>query len=162
MSSAPRVPCRFCEGKYEPSGITNHETYCSENPNEGVPVEKQRDLGILPDADVDDVDADDDADTDDAVTDGGNELPERETLPADEPESPETTESIGNSHSCPECGSSNTITAFQARQEFEKRLSTFPDGLRTTLDATNRYCNECFSVWGGELSEPHQIVGGNA
>ena len=166
MSAAPSVcPCRWCGEKYEPAGITNHETHCPESPHPGVPVEKQKELGIYEEPDEskaagDDpaAPADDHPDQRSASTDGGR-LPPREELPQGDSSPDHDPEP---DHRCPSCESDDTIPSHDARELFRERMESVPDGLITTMDATDRYCNQCFTVWGGELDEPHRITEGSA
>lgn len=165
MSSNTKVcTCRWgCgEGPFGPDGITNHETFCDENPNHGVPVEKQKELGIFPDElksggkpgeTTESVEPDPDQRA--SATDGGS-LPPRRTRSPDKKgrgseENPEKSD-------CPNCGSSEHIPTEEAVQGFQSELSEMPDALRLTLEATRRYCNNCWNVWGDELENPHPIM----
>lgn len=164
--SAPRnvCECRFCGDTFGPDGITNHETFCDENPNSGVPVEKQKELGILPDEYTETGDepgqtpraAEPDPDQRaEAAADGG--LPPRRSPTTDK--SSRESGSSEESSTCPNCGSQDHIPAFRARKGFENELETpLPDELRATLDAVERYCNGCWHVWGGELDNPYPIM----
>jgi hypothetical protein len=157
--SAPAVcSCRFCGEEYEPAGITNHETYCEENPNSGVPVEKQKELGIFDEPNSSDLTADPSSETEatperanpdqEASTDGGT-LPPREKLPGTNKDEPKR---------CPNCKSDDIMPAHEAREAFKEELGGIPDELRTTLDAAEHYCNECWYVSGGELGSPWGIA----
>lgn len=156
--SAPRfAPCRFCGEHFRPSGIKNHETHCDQNPNPGVPVGKQQELGIL-DSSEESEEHDGGTHRDQTETPAvGNSLPPREETP-----DPDKSNSKAQVTSCPSCGSNDTMPSHQAREAFETHLDEIPSGLRVTMDATDLYCNDCWSVWGGELDEPHSIVGGMA
>lgn len=155
MSAPECCDCRFCGESFGPDGITNHETWCDENPNRGTPVEKQKELGILEASDEpSDVEAPSpsaaDPDQRVASTDGG-ELPPRDKLAA-------VDKTTGDGPSgCKNCGSDDVIPAHEARKGFKHELGELPDELRATLDAVEKYCNDCWHVYGGELDEAYAI-----
>lgn len=158
MSAAPSVcECRFCGEAFEPSGIKNHQTWCDQNPRKGVPVEQQKEHGLLTDADADGAETTGD-DTEQAHPDqeanpSGVSLPPRSSPPESNNSGDK---SDHDPTECPECGSSNTATSREARQAVAEQTD-LSAGLRATFDATERYCNDCWSVWGGELAEPHRL-----
>lgn len=152
MSAPEACPCRFCGGRFQPSGIVNHETHCDASPNTGVPVEQQKELGIFEDTSQERTAAE--SDPDQRASDGGQvSLPPKQTLPgADNTNDDNSAAQVLDK--CPQCGSRDTIPAHEAREYFVQELDEMPAGLRATLDAAEKYCNDCFSVYGGRFDEP--------
>lgn len=162
MSAPSACPCRFCDETFTPAGITNHQTHCDENPNPGVPVEKQKELGLLEDSSNEGKPTPDPDPDQRVASDGG--LPTREVLPDGNNDGGASTDSSASEapSQCPGCSSSETMPAHEARRQYQKHLETVPSALLATFDACERYCNECFAVYGGELGEPWRITEGLA
>lgn len=155
MSSARQEPtacsCQFCGVGYTPAGIKNHEKYCDENPHNGVHPDDAPEL-----FEDERGESTPRADPDQRASTDGSGLPDRKELASED----KATRNGHESRTCVSCGSSDVIPAHQARKEYEQRLDDMPDSLRSTFDATERYCNSCFSVSGGDLDEPYCIVEG--
>lgn len=163
MSHTPQVcPCRFCESKFSAAGITNHETYCDANPHQGVPVEKQEELGLLDDSeDEDETETSPTADPD--QRDAETRLPARESVAdADKPTGDSVETSPRSTSKCPICGSTDILPSHEARENYADHLGEVPEGLRATFDATESYCCRCYAVWGGALDEAHRIADGGS
>jgi len=164
MSAPEMCPCRFCGEKYTPAGIKNHERWCDDHPEQGMDPDRAEELGLLEDSET--AGADESPSADPHQRDNpGERLPSRQELPHEDnsysnPNRGETVSQGGEN--CPGCGSTDVITAEQALAEFRDRLEDVPDGLVVTLEASERYCNECYSVSGGALSEPFDLNRGVA
>lgn len=155
--------CRFCGGNFTAAGVKNHERYCDENPNSGVhpddapnmfdadgPESQQESSGEVQAVD---------ADPDQRVANEGANLPERETLVEENKGSGGGTKE-NDVIECSNCGSTNVVPSYEAREEAKARLETMPGKLERIFDATESYCNNCFAVFGGELDAPHVLGGG--
>lgn len=162
MSAGRKEPdaceCRFCDDHFTAAGIKNHERYCSENPNTGAHPDEYPELFESETA-GDDPDAD--ADPDQGASDQSGSLPPARTLPDEEKDTLEDSrEEVAEK--CPACGSSAVIDTDEAAENFREELGELPDELGRTLEATDRYCNECWRVSGGALEEPWHITEGRA
>lgn len=161
MSAPKSCPCQFCGENFTAAGIKNHERACDENPHSGVhpddaPQLFEQDSSAEPSAG-----GRPSADPDQSV-EQPDALPSRDTLPAGNKSSSSLKSKVSGTSDCPNCGSSDTLPAHEARQKFAARMDPAPDELLATFDATERYCCDCFAVWGGELSDPWPITEGFA
>lgn len=160
MSAPEACTCRFCGESYTPAGIKNHERWCDDHPEKGMDPDRAEELGLLdqettgaetPDADPHQRD------------NSGDGLPSRTELPAGDNSytTPKESENGGEKGlNCPGCGSTDVITTDEALREFRARLERVPKGLEQTLEATDQYCNDCYSVSGGALAEPFDLESG--
>jgi len=155
--SAPKISrCRFCAGSFKPAGIKNHERWCDDHPEKGMDPDRAAELGLLEDEDPA---GEEPSDADPHQRDGADDsaLPSRTTLPS----AGKVSESVSPDEpapECPSCTSSDVITTDEALREFRDRLENVPAGLIQTLEETEIYCNECFSVSGGALREPFDLT----
>lgn len=140
---------------YTSRGIKNHEKHCNENPYPGVHPSDAPEL-----FDEEQGDAPGGADPDQRAVHDGGSLPARQSLPDEVKNSGDGSDQ--DTTECPACSSSDTIPAHEARSGFQREMNPAPQDLLATLDAVERYCNECYSVYGGELSEPFDITEGLA
>lgn len=161
-SEPKAASCRFCSDNYTAAGVKNHERYCGENPNAGVhpddaPNMFDSDGPTAPSAPSDEKREAPagGADPDQRANDAGAVLPDRETLSEDDKGDPTGDEP----EECPNCASTNVVSAHAAREEVAVHLDGVPSKLRRIFDATEHYCNNCFAVYGGELEAPH-VLGG--
>lgn len=156
MSAPEACTCRFCGESYTPAGIKNHERWCDDHPEKGMDPDRAEELGLL---DQETAGAETpDADPHQRDNPGG--LPSRSTLPAPDKNSHSLNTGASNGSQCPGCGSTDVISSAEALQQFRARLDRVPKGLEQTLEATDRYCNECYSVSGGALAEPFDLEKG--
>lgn len=141
MSQQQVCTCRFCGDQFTPSGITNHETYCSENPEKGVDPDRAEELGLL-----DSNSGSDNADhpDPDQRDSGDASLPNRQVLSSGNKDASQLS-------GCPRCSSTNTTTAQVAANTYRDEVEAPNRDVLTIMDSAERYCNECFSLWGGDL-----------
>lgn len=155
--SAPEISqCRFCGESFKPAGIKNHERWCDDHPEKGMDPDRAAELGLLEDEDPA---GEEPSVADPHQRDGadGGSLPSRTELPSASKVS-DTVPADEDDDECPSCGSSNVITTGEALEGFRDRLEDVPAGLIQTLESTEIYCNECFSVSGGALPEPFDLT----
>lgn len=147
--------CEFCGGSFTARGIKNHERHCSENPHKGVHPDDHPDLF----ADAQDTheagESPQDANPHQESNAGGR-LPERDTLP----EAVKETGSGRETSDCPNCGGSDVIPADQAREKLSSLLDSVPGWVTEALGRAARYCNNCYSVSGGDLDDSVSLNGG--
>lgn len=141
MTSKGTVPCQFCEEKFAPSGIRNHEQWCDENPQPGVPPSLQEDL--------------EGAQTPDQESPGP--LPPASTLAPSEG----GTESHSSSASeapteCPECSSTARISGDEALDKYRSSVDSPRSDVCLAFVRADWYCPDCFAV-GGVVDEPHEL-----
>jgi hypothetical protein len=151
--NAPKTPCRYCGEKFSPAGITNHETYCDGNPHVGVSPAQQNELGLSEGGEEPDTGTDPHQEAD---ADAGL-LPPRDTLTPDNKDTPKvradgSTEEA--SVECPVCGSDDTMASRDARRDYEREETNPLAGVVLAFNLSERYCQDCYQLWGDEFPEP--------
>ena len=152
-SEPEACPCRWCDEKYTAAGIERHEQYCDENPTPGITYEQQVELGLLGDGKGGTTDTGTNPHQEAEVGDGG--LPPRSSVEASNKVS-QTVRADGSDESseCPACGGENTLDSSDARSEYEQQEENPAAGVVLAFNLSERYCEDCFTLWGDEFREP--------
>ena len=160
MTAQPVMTCRFCgRDDLSPQGHKSHETHCDENPNPGIPHDRQKELGILegttrqngrksrgtqPDQSNPDQSAD---------SSGG--LPSVETLSGSKNQGEPATDG-GEPDSCPVCRGSTVMGAADAKESYTDEAA-YPHPRAVLAYELARWTCEkpdCAALWGPEYDEP--------
>lgn len=142
--------CRFCGDGFTPAGIKNHEKYCSENPHKGAHPDDHPQI-YEESASATRSEAGSDGDPDPDQSDGDASLPDRSVLTgADKTDS----SSSDRSPMCPNCNGEDLTTASAARKKYVEEIDQPNPAVMHVLEAAHRYCNRCYTVWGGAIDEP--------
>lgn len=149
--------CRYCGESFTAAGIQNHETWCDQNPHPGISPAQQKELGLTDQNEGRDTDTD--TDTHQDVGSGGGALPSRTTLQGSGKVTGSVTAMADGSTEevpveCPLCGSDDTMASADARREYESETKEPIAGVVLAFQLSERYCNDCFALWGDEMPEP--------
>lgn len=144
--------CRYCGESFTAAGIQNHERYCDENPHPGISPEQQQELGLSSEGEPDTG-----TNPDQEEVRGGGTLPPREQLSGSDKGTRSvmadgSTEQV--SVECPLCDSEDTTASHDARREYEQQEDTPAPAVVLAFRLSERYCEECFALWGDEFPEP--------
>lgn len=144
MSPKQICECRFCGDRFTPQGHYSHEQYCDENPNYGIPYDRQEALGLEPGASSDDVD--------------GSRRDEPEGLPPTETIGPNK-KARDEPPSCPLCGG-EAMDASEARRAYQEAADRpHPKALKAYQLADHTCSNpNCAALWGEKYPEPVPMV----
>jgi hypothetical protein len=140
--------CDHCGGAYTAQGIDRHEEYCKGD------LDDDHDPDQLPDELL--------GPQFDSFGSGDNSgLPPRRDLPG-----PSTDSSADNSSqstadssgpTCVRCGSQDVVDASDARSKYQEVHDRPQDEVLTVFASAERYCNDCFAVWGGKFDGPFRL-----
>lgn len=149
MSSGARAEpkpcsCRFCADQFTSAGIKNHETWCDENPNSGVHPDDAPALFDGAAAQESDFGSEQ-SDPDPDQSAEGASLPDRNVLSGRNKSDPKAPQK------CPHCSSRHTVESEQALDEVRDRVPDPDPAILQLLESAEKYCNECFACYGGEL-----------
>jgi len=153
--SKPETACRYCGESFTAAGIQNHETWCDENPNPGISPRQQEELGLTDQETGDGTDTITDPHQEVGSGDGG--LPPRSTLSGGgKVRQPVRTDGSTDEVSveCPLCESDDTMHSSDARREYETEKEEPIPGVVLAYKLSERYCNDCYALWGDEFPEP--------
>lgn len=156
MSSAPAAcQCRYCGEEFTAAGIGNHEKYCDENPHPGISPAQQQELGLEESSEAGEPDTGTNPYQEEA--DSAGTLPPRDTLSASD-KSTQSVRADGSTDQvdtdCPLCGDSDTMPSADARREYESDQEEPAAAVVLAFQLSERYCNECFALYGDEFPEP--------
>lgn len=145
--------CRYCGESFSSAGIKNHETWCDQNPRQGVPPDQQDGAAVDPDTEREAPDTDTNPYQEETA--GAGTLPEREIIDKPNKDTRDTTRQTPDE--CPNCGSTDTMAASRARKEYERADAATAPPVVLAYRLSERYCNECYCVWGDEYPDPTRI-----
>lgn len=145
MSYKQICPCRFCGDSFSPQGHYGHETFCDENPHQGVPYDQQEALGVGPGAEDPDPPTGEERSRAGESDDGlpPVQMLSREKKPREAPSE------------CPLCGG-EAMDASEALDAYREAVETpHPRAIRAYRLADHA-CEEpdCAALWGDEFPEP--------
>jgi len=156
--SARVCECRFC-GKDDltPQGHPSHETWCDENPNPGIPYDKQEELDLLEDNTQQEGDGSaEHPNPDQSVSSPTEGLPSVEKLAPDKsvPETEVATD--GGNDECPLCGHDEVLEAADAKEEYIEAVDTPNPKAVLAYELADRACQNppCAALWGEKYDEP--------
>lgn len=163
--SARVCTCRFCgRDDLTPQGHPEHERWCEDNDNRGIPYEKQKELGILGEGAND---ADDHPNPDQSVSAGSSapSLPDVETLAGNKTpgEGGRATTDGGEPSppsECPLCGHDDVIDAERAKSAYVEEADRPNPKAVLGYELADWTCNDpdCAALWGEKYHEPLPMV----
>jgi len=145
--------CYWCDDSFTAAGVANHEQYCDDNPHPGISVQQQKELGLL----------DDETGATDTGTnphqeadEGAGTLPPRSELGSADKSQRHAISHDGpvENKECPVCDSTDTMDSTDALAEYRAEEDEPLPGAVLAFKLSDRYCNDCFSLWGDEFNEP--------
>jgi hypothetical protein len=154
MTGQPVMECRFCgRDDLTPQGHKSHETYCDENPNRGIPYDKQDELDLL--ESKEEAVEPDHPNPDQSVSDeSGSGLPSVEKLSGSKSTRAAATD--GGSESCPVCGTEEVTAAKEAKEDYIGAVEHPNPKAVLAYELAESACREpeCSALWGPKYDEP--------
>lgn len=152
MTGQQICECRFCgRDNLTPQGHKSHETYCDENPNKGIPYDKQEELGVLEGTGSSESKEapPDHPNPDQSVSDSAT-LPSVETLSPSKKQGEPATDG-GEPDECPLCGA-DVLDAGEAKAEYTSQVEKPNPKAVLAYKLADWTCTarDCGAVWGDD------------